>query len=40
MKKHKPLKNMVLLKKGSRLSIQPVSVTEFQFILELAGVKL
>ncbi|EKR17462.1 EVE domain-containing protein [Leptospira interrogans] len=40
MKKHKPLKNMILLKKGSRLSIQPVSATEFQFILGLAGVKL
>ncbi|EMY76747.1 EVE domain protein [Leptospira weilii serovar Ranarum str. ICFT] len=40
MKKHKQLKNMVLLQKGSRLSIQPVSPAEFQFILGLAGVKL
>ncbi|AVQ13558.1 EVE domain protein [Leptospira santarosai] len=40
MKKHKQLKNMVLLQKGSRLSIQPVSPAEFQFILELADVKL
>ncbi|EMO60608.1 EVE domain protein [Leptospira borgpetersenii serovar Pomona str. 200901868] len=40
MKKHKQLKNMALLQKGSRLSIQPVSPTEFQFILRLADVKL
>ncbi|EMO33565.1 EVE domain protein [Leptospira santarosai str. HAI821] len=40
MKKHKQLKNMVLLQKGSRLSIQPVSPAEFQFILELVDVKL
>lgn len=30
------LKNMVLLKKGSRLSIQPVQPVEFKKILELA----
>ncbi|MCG6194737.1 EVE domain-containing protein [Leptospira sp. FAT2] len=40
MKTQKALKNMVLLQKGSRLSIQPVSPAEFQFILGLAGVKL
>ncbi|TGK16601.1 EVE domain-containing protein [Leptospira kmetyi] len=40
MKTHKALKNMVLLQKGSRLSIQPVSPAEFQYILGLAGVKL
>ncbi|EMY16404.1 EVE domain protein [Leptospira weilii str. Ecochallenge] len=40
MKTQKALKNMVLLQKGSRLSIQPVSPAEFQFVLGLAGVKL
>lgn len=40
MKTHKALKNMVLLQKGSRLSIQPVSPAEFQYVLGLAGVKL
>ncbi|MCL8266853.1 EVE domain-containing protein [Leptospira weilii] len=40
MKTQKALKNMVLLQKGSRLSIQPVSPAEFQLVLGLAGVKL
>jgi len=35
----KTLKDMLLLKKGSRLSVQPVKKTEFDKILKLAGVK-
>jgi predicted RNA-binding protein with PUA-like domain len=31
------LKNMELLRKGSRLSIQPVSQAEFDAVLKLAG---
>ncbi len=33
------LKNMVLLQKGSRLSVQPVAVDEWRAILELGGTK-
>ena len=33
------LKDMVLLQKGSRLSVQPVRKAEFEAILKLAGVK-
>lgn len=32
-----PLKNMVLLTKGSRLSVMPVTKSEWQFILALAS---
>ena len=32
-----PLKNMLLLKKGSRLSVMPVAKSEWQFILGLAS---
>ncbi len=35
IKQHPELKNMVLIKKGSRLSIQPVSMEEFEFIVNL-----
>ena len=35
----KALKNMELLRKGSRLSVQPVRKTEFEAVLKLAGVK-
>ena len=33
------LKNMVLLRKGSRLSVQPVTETEWTLVLKLAGVR-
>jgi predicted RNA-binding protein with PUA-like domain len=33
------LKNMELLRKGSRLSVQPVRKSEFETILKLAGAK-
>lgn len=33
------LKNMMLLQKGSRLSVQPVKKSEFDMILKMAGVK-
>lgn len=36
LKQQSPLENMVLLKQG-RLSIQPVTTEEWQFILSLAG---
>ena len=36
LKEYAKLKNMLLLKKGTRLSIQPVSKSEFEFISELA----
>jgi predicted RNA-binding protein with PUA-like domain len=31
------LKDMILLKRGSRLSIQPVSPEEFAIVMKLAG---
>lgn len=37
MKKEPQLKNMVLLQKGSRLSIQPVKEAEFAVILKMGG---
>ena len=38
--RHEPqLKNMVLLRKGSRLSVQPVTGAEWAVVLKLAGVK-
>ncbi|MGE3974191.1 MAG: EVE domain-containing protein [Bdellovibrionales bacterium] len=36
LKKEKTLKNMVLLQKGSRLSVQPVTKGEFETICKLA----
>jgi len=36
LKGHEELKNMVLLQKGSRLSIQPVTKDEWDFILEIS----
>jgi predicted RNA-binding protein with PUA-like domain len=33
------LKNMVLLRKGSRLSVQPVTEAEWMLVLKLAGVE-
>ena len=38
LKKVKSLAKMELLRKGSRLSVQPVSEAEFQQVLKLAGV--
>jgi len=39
--RHEPkLKEMLLLRKGQRLSIQPVSKEEFNIILELGGISL
>lgn len=35
LKKHPQLKNMLILQRGNRLSITPVSVREWQFILGL-----
>ena len=37
LKKVPALKSMVLLQKGSRLSVQPVSATEWNAILKIAG---
>jgi predicted RNA-binding protein with PUA-like domain len=37
LKTFSELSDMIVLKKGSRLSIQPVTETEFQFISKLAG---
>lgn len=34
------LKDMVLLRKGSRLSVQPVTEAEWAVVLKLAGVKI
>lgn len=36
LKKQKPLQKMSLLQKGQRLSVQPVSPQEFQYILKMA----
>jgi hypothetical protein len=36
MREHEPLQNMLLLRKGQRLSILPVSLNEYSFILQLA----
>jgi predicted RNA-binding protein with PUA-like domain len=39
--RHEPkLKGMVLLQKGSRLSVQPVTAAEWAVILKLAGTKI
>jgi predicted RNA-binding protein with PUA-like domain len=40
MRNHKGLQKMVLLKKGSRLSIQPATEKEFQTICELGSTKV
>jgi len=37
LKGHKELQEMVLLKRGSRLSVQPISVEEFKIICRLAS---
>lgn len=39
MRSHKALQKMILLKKGSRLSIQPVTEKAFQIICELGSKK-
>lgn len=39
MRSHKALQRMVLLKKGSRLSIQPVTEREFEIVCELGAQK-
>jgi predicted RNA-binding protein with PUA-like domain len=39
LKKVKSLAKMELLRKGSRLSVQPVTAEEFEIVLEKAGVK-
>ena len=39
MRSHRALQNMVLLRKGSRLSIQPVTEQEFAVICELGSKK-
>lgn len=39
LKEYKELHSMLVLRKGQRLSILPVSENEFQFILHLGGVK-
>jgi predicted RNA-binding protein with PUA-like domain len=36
LKKEPRLKNMVLLQKGSRLSVQPVTADEWDIILKMA----
>jgi predicted RNA-binding protein with PUA-like domain len=36
---HRKLKDMVLLQKGSRLSVQPVSEIEWQTVLNIAGTR-
>ncbi len=40
MRTHNPLQRMVLLKKGSRLSIQPVTEREFEFVCDLGAKKV
>lgn len=37
LKRESALKGMVLLQQGSRLSVQPVSKSQFEYILKLAG---
>lgn len=36
LKQHSELKNMTLLRKGNRLSVMPVSESEWEFIINLA----
>jgi len=40
LKQETQLKGMVLLRKGSRLSVQPVTEAEWAVVLKLAGVKI
>ncbi len=37
LRKHQVLKNMIILKKGNRLSITPVTKKEFDFIIKLGN---
>ncbi|MES2855162.1 MAG: EVE domain-containing protein [Bdellovibrionota bacterium] len=37
LKKHEPLSKMALLQKGSRLSVQPVTKEEFDYVVKLGG---
>ena len=39
LRKESKLKGMVLLRKGSRLSVQPVTESEWALIMKLAGSK-
>jgi predicted RNA-binding protein with PUA-like domain len=39
LRQESKLKDMVLLRKGSRLSVQPVTEVEWAIVLKLAGVK-
>lgn len=39
LRKEEKLKRMVLLRKGSRLSVQPVTASEWALIMQLAGSK-
>lgn len=39
IKTHKPLQEMLVIKKGQRLSIQPVTKKDFEFILKLPQAK-
>jgi len=39
LRKEEQLKKMVLLRKGSRLSVQPVTESEWALIMKLAGSK-
>ncbi len=40
LKKNQKLKNMKVVQKGTRLSIQPVSENEFKEILNMAGISI
>ena len=39
LRERKELQNMVLLRKGSRLSIQPVTEKEFKLVIKLGSTK-
>ena len=39
LREHKELQNMMLLRKGSRLSVQPVADKDFKFVTKLASRK-
>jgi predicted RNA-binding protein with PUA-like domain len=40
LRQESKLKGMVLLQKGSRLSVQPVTESEWAVVLKLAGAKV
>lgn len=40
LKDNKDLKNMLVVQKGSRLSVQPVAASDFQKVLKLTGLKV